>query len=569
MLNRFKYVLYTYKSVMCFSIRKIKLECIVEYNNWISYLLKCYYIYTNLILGALKVYYVIFSVLVLKPIKKVTMYIYKFILLLIKPYLFIFLHIIVPINNLYLYLIKSILHFIFIKPYLLGTLLFKKLLVYFNRVFTYLNNLIIRLFGKRGKFTLQRVAIVIYLNVISIYTSVSNYIIRLNRNTIVLYIFFLIKHTLLIFIIFYSLYIYSNWVIFSKVIGSIYIYGCDINNIVLRYGYSKGYGDLYNDGIFLLYWINTLNIKSVFYIYFIPEYLIVTKPIEFLYSTIGSYSTYLITIYGANSGCLYINTRYVIHSIQNLIFNIDVLNLLNYMLYPLVVIPTLAYNYILYPIIGDGSNHSWYNILGVNIIFISLNAYIMYNIINSSNTISIFLKLITYLIVGIVYLIVLNLDPWACFLIVVEFSAIFLLVIVLNSIKYKKDPIQITYLSKVLYIALFIFSTTLILKLPYSNIDALYTNLYTKNNFFSNSDFFGLTIELFSSTIIVPYIIVLLLMISIYIIIRFKFNHTGVNLENKKLTNYLTSVVSTNYISLVDEYFILTKPTIRKWFGLK
>lgn len=210
-------------------------------------------------------------------------------------------------------------------------------------------------------------------------------------------------------------------------------------------------------------------------------------------------------------------------------------------------------------------SYTYSNVVGTHTLFIITLSFILFTLVFSSNTLGMLIKFSAYVIICVIYLLVLNLDPWSCFLIVVEFSALFLLTVVLNSMRLRVDNTKYLLFIRSIYFFIFFFLAALIAKLPNSNMDSFYINVCSKSMYSGNVDFFGVFIELFVSPIILTYVIVLLTIISVYIIARFKLrSYVDINTVNPY--HFLCSVVGTDYKDLIDCYFLHKRSVIKKWF---
>lgn len=211
-------------------------------------------------------------------------------------------------------------------------------------------------------------------------------------------------------------------------------------------------------------------------------------------------------------------------------------------------------------------------IADTNTIFCLTIVILISNIFKSKNIVSLTVNLVLTLFVSCCFLIYLELDTFAAFLLVIELSAIFFITILLNKYKYNYSFEKKINFSLVVTLPIFLLLMTNRVDLYYDTVDSAYFNYYQNNFTWSNTDFFGIAVHLFTSSIVFYGVVSVICVVTLFITVQSKI----LNLKNKfsgKYKDFISKVynstINYNYYSSIDEFFISVKPTIQKWFNNK
>jgi hypothetical protein len=250
---------------------------------------------------------------------------------------------------------------------------------------------------------------------------------------------------------------------------------------------------------------------------------------------------------------------------------------LNYALYYFSVLSnTSAFIYLyskladytinLYNIISAGANNFsiMQNFFGLHIFFIICSTYILHNITTSVSNLSIFLKTFMFFMFTVIYMFFLNLDTWACFLIIVESSALFLLVVLLNRVKLYNAY----FFSKkniVILLCILVYVSLIVSYSDHTNLNYFYINFYTKVLKNSNSDFIGIVPLIFNNTSLFFFIITTVSIVTIFIVLKFNIGFSKKHFFLKKSKNAFIFKKIKNYLyANVDVFFLKVMPSVNK-----
>ena len=209
------------------------------------------------------------------------------------------------------------------------------------------------------------------------------------------------------------------------------------------------------------------------------------------------------------------------------------------------------------------------NVLGVKTIFGLLLVFTISTTIDSKSIINVVLKTTLVLFMVFTFMLYLDLDTFACFLLVVEVSAMFFILILLNKYKYKFVDDK-----KTLEVLVKLFSAPIIIIFynktqVNSMFDTVYVNYYSNNFSSGNSDFFGVAITLFNSSIVFYGILFAITISTFFIVITSKntISSSGYVKHCKDKSSYFfNKKLNLSNYSFIDEYYVNVKPSIRKWF---